>query len=175
MKKQRAFTLIELMITLGVAVILFAFAAPAFQELRKNNRLTAAANEFLASANLARSEAIKRGRVATLCASTTTMAATPVCSNGNDWTVGWLVWVDLNGSGGGQPEAGEVLRVYTPEPNSNITITAGAQSAFIYSTTGTVNVVDDIFICDDRASELGRRIQNNITGRIGVIDKSYGC
>ena len=60
MKNVRGFTLIELMITLAVAAILITAALPSFNEFIKNNRLTTQANNFIATLNLARSEAPAR-------------------------------------------------------------------------------------------------------------------
>src|SRR5690554_6508913 len=60
MMKARGFTLIELMITLAVAVILATVAVPGFQRMMAVNRVAADYNEVLSGLNYARSEAIKR-------------------------------------------------------------------------------------------------------------------
>ena len=59
MKKFAAnngFTLIELMITLVVVIILAAIAAPSFNSLIRENRLSTQSNLFLSSLQLAKSE-----------------------------------------------------------------------------------------------------------------------
>ena len=63
------FSLIELMVTLAVAAVLMAVAAPSFTNITVSNKLTTTANEVVGAINLARTEAIKRN------------ASTQVCSN----------------------------------------------------------------------------------------------
>ena len=58
----RGFTLLELMVTLAVLVILITVGIPAFADLVQNNRITAQTNELVSALNVARAEAVKRGR-----------------------------------------------------------------------------------------------------------------
>ncbi len=93
MKNQPAhssgFTLIELMITIIIAAILFSIAIPSFTDTIAANRLTTSANELVTALNLARSEAIKRGMQVTI---RNKGAAT-------QWESGWDVFVDIDGNG----------------------------------------------------------------------------
>jgi type IV fimbrial biogenesis protein FimT len=79
------FTLIELMVTVAIAVILMAVAAPSFIAFQQNAELTSRTNSLLATINTARSEAMKRGRNAMVV---------PV--DGTTWASGMIVFVDLN-------------------------------------------------------------------------------
>lgn len=67
--RSRGVTLIELMVTVAVAAILMAIAAPSFTSLLNNNRLTSAANEMVAAIQSARMEAIRGGSSVTACSS----------------------------------------------------------------------------------------------------------
>ena len=58
-KTINGFTMVELMITLAVAVILVVIAIPSFQSIILSNRLTTAANEVVDALNVARMEAVK--------------------------------------------------------------------------------------------------------------------
>ena len=83
--RVRGFTLIELMITIAVAAVLMALAAPSFVDFQRNSALTAASNTLTASLNSARSEAMKHGAFAMV-----------VPESGANWSQGWFVFVDKN-------------------------------------------------------------------------------
>jgi prepilin-type N-terminal cleavage/methylation domain-containing protein len=90
------FTLMELMIVIALAAVILAIGAPNFREFRQNNRLTAVANDFLASVSLARTEAVKRQNPVSLCASDNPAAADASCAPG-DFSR-WIVFEDANGN-----------------------------------------------------------------------------
>ncbi|MCS6946644.1 MAG: GspH/FimT family pseudopilin [Steroidobacteraceae bacterium] len=95
-KGAAGFTLGELMMTLAVAAVVVAIGAPSFREFQRNNRLTAAANDFLTSLQLARTEAIKRQRTVAVCASSAPGSPAAVC-NAGDFR-GWIVFEDRDGN-----------------------------------------------------------------------------
>ena len=86
------FTLIELMVTIAIVAILATVAAPSFNEAILGSRLTAFANNFVASAMLARSEAIKRNSTVSLCRSGDGTS----CATSGGWQQGWIVFNDIN-------------------------------------------------------------------------------
>lgn len=95
--RAKGFSLLELMTALAVAGVVLGIAAPSFNEFRRNNRLTGVANDFLAAVQIARTEAIKRQQIVSIC-STTDVPTDPdaECTLG-DFT-SWLVFVDTNGN-----------------------------------------------------------------------------
>lgn len=97
MRYSRAFTLIELLITLAILAILLAIAVPSFRDLTQNNRTQTIANDLTTALQFARSEAVKRGGRVDIC-----RRNGDVCANAADWGNGWLVKVN----------GGAVLRVW---------------------------------------------------------------
>ena len=171
MMKTRGFTLVELIMTLAVAATLLTVGAPGMQDLIRNNRLTAATNLFVSSLNIARSEAIKQGRNATVCVSDTQNS----CS-GNNWQLGWLAWVDSDQDGALDfPQ--EVLRVVEPLANS-IQINTQApvgQNSFRIDSQGSVNSPNTTLeLCDDRTGETGRLLRVMATGGIS-LNSQHTC
>jgi type IV fimbrial biogenesis protein FimT len=83
----KGFTLIELMVTIALAAILMAIAAPSFMAFQRNAELTSFANSMVASINAARGEAMKRGRYAML-----------VPADSTHWSSGWIAFVDVDRS-----------------------------------------------------------------------------
>ncbi|OZA22023.1 MAG: prepilin-type cleavage/methylation domain-containing protein [Hydrogenophilales bacterium 17-61-9] len=83
---QDGFTLIELMVTLSVLAILLMIAVPSFNEVTLGSKLGSLSNNFVASAHQARSEAIKRNAVVSLCVSSNGTS----CGAGG-WEQGWIV------------------------------------------------------------------------------------
>jgi len=87
----RGFTLIELMMTILVLAILLGLAVPSFRDASLGSRLAGYANDMVASAQLARSEAIKRNRLVVICATETTSDGDVVCVDEPNWETGWAV------------------------------------------------------------------------------------
>lgn len=95
-RQAAGFTLMELLIVIALAALILAIGAPNFSEFRRNNRLTGAANDLLGSIQLARTEAIKRQRPVSVCASLDPASATPACAASG--FTGWIVFEDLDGN-----------------------------------------------------------------------------
>lgn len=88
--------MLELMMTVFVAAIIIGIGIPNLIQFVQNNRMTAAANDLLASMHIARAEAVKRQSIMTVCASNNPTAANPTCGVGN--FNGWIVFNDINGN-----------------------------------------------------------------------------
>jgi type IV fimbrial biogenesis protein FimT len=101
--RHQGFSAIELMAVLAVALILMAIGVPAMHALIQNQRLTSTVNDFFASVNLARSEAIQR-RVR--------VDIVPKDAAG-DWAKGWVVLINTNNNQ--QADAGQRV-IFTHDP-----------------------------------------------------------
>ena len=113
--QSRGFTLIELLVILTISAILVAMAVPMFTTMIHSNRISSATNAFLAGLDLARSEAIRRATIVTICRSVNPAAVNPECSTaaaggyaGDDWASGWIAFAKAPGNGiNGTVQAGD--------------------------------------------------------------------
>jgi len=126
------FTLIELLATLAVMAIVLSIGVPSYHELIRSNRLTTQINEFSASLNLARSEAIRRGLRVT------------VRKRGDQWESGWQIFTDLSGNGIFDQSSGdELLRQHDALANG-------------YTLRGNHNFVNFVaFLADGSSNNMG--------------------
>ncbi len=91
--RQTGVTLIELMATLGIVAILGAIAIPSFASLQRSTARTTAINDFVHSIFFARSEAITRNAVVSICRSNDGA----VCANkDSNWNGGWIVFENID-------------------------------------------------------------------------------
>lgn len=88
---ERGFTLVELVITLVVAAILFAVAIPSFNNLINTNRLTTATNTLVGALNTARMEAIKRNGSVQFCSNVASTNGTDTLGTACGTTAGAVV------------------------------------------------------------------------------------
>lgn len=94
---QRAFTLIELMVTLSVLGVILAIALPNLRDFVVGNRLSANVNAFIGVLSYARSEAIIRNQRVIVCAKTDGAIG---CDADDFWGKYEIqVFVDEDGSG----------------------------------------------------------------------------
>lgn len=91
-RRSAGFTLIELLVAVAILAVLAALAAPSFNEAILSNRLASYANTFVASAQLARSEAIKRNATVVMCRSADGVS----CATAGTWQQGWILWADTD-------------------------------------------------------------------------------
>jgi len=144
MNQQRGFTLIELMVVIGIVAILTALAAPSFKNLIQSNTMSSAVNTFLADMRFARSEAIRRGGGVVMCRSDAPEATSPSCGSGsgpgsNGWVSGWFIFHDLDADGV-RDSTDTVLRVQGPLTTLDSIVETGGSSStkFRFTATGRV-------------------------------------
>ena len=89
-------TLIELMVAIAVLGTIAVIGVPALNQLVASSHMARAVNDIVTGLHLARSEALKRRSVVTLCASANSLAPDPNCAPAGGLTQGWIVFVDTN-------------------------------------------------------------------------------
>ncbi|WP_211233811.1 GspH/FimT family pseudopilin [Comamonas composti] len=113
------FTTVELMVTLSIAAVLAALAAPGFRSLIESWRVTKVASDMKSSLHFARSEAIKRGGNVYLEKLPKTTAGCITDGTNQDWDCGWVVFVDTNGNK--RWNTGEEIQRIDVPRNMNVT------------------------------------------------------
>jgi len=124
--KQSGFTLIELMVTLAVAIIVLAIGVPWYDNLVANNRMVSQHNLLVTAINFTKSEAVSKNSTATLCPDSDADESTQVCGDKDDWANGWFVFNDINTDG--DLDSGEdVIKVWQAMArNTDILATASS-------------------------------------------------
>lgn len=108
---RSGFTIIELLVVLSIVAITSAVVIPGMSSFVVDSRVSSNVNEFIAAMTLARTEAVRRGALVTICRSSNADSAQASCDGGgNDWASGWLVYQENSSSNGiGTFDSGEVV------------------------------------------------------------------
>jgi type IV fimbrial biogenesis protein FimT len=171
LSKIKAFSLIELMVTVAIAGILAAVAAPSFANIIKNNSMTTQYNELLASLNLARSEAIRRGVPVNICKSND---QTNCGNNTVNWQDGWIVFADTVTVNGTRDGGEELIRVHDALPISSTL--DYSQANVRYDIDGAILGNSNLFftMCDSRGNDYRKGLHVSATGRVRHTNSMVG-
>jgi type IV fimbrial biogenesis protein FimT len=99
---ERGFTLHEALVTLTIIGVV-AVSAVGFTRILHSTQMTSQVNTLVADLSLARSEAIKRARIVTVCKS----RSGDSCTAASAWHEGWIVFADDNDNA--QRDDGETI------------------------------------------------------------------
>lgn len=109
----RGFTLLEALVVLALIGTLAAIGIPQLQNFSNRKLVDSQVASLASSFRLARAEAIRRGRLVTVCPSDNPDAAAPTCSAGGGalgWASGWIVFEDDPQAGArGVIDAGDTI------------------------------------------------------------------
>lgn len=159
------FTLIELMIVLVIVAALLVLAVPSFSVVSLRTKLKSFANEVVASAYLARGEAIKRNAPMTLCAS----ADGSTCAGGGDWDQGWVV-MDPNSI---------VVKHYQGSSSGIKIFALSSVHTITFQPSGITTTPTTMTICQQTPSEgieeRQVRISTTARPRVTVPEPPIGC
>ena len=146
--------------TLAIAAVLSAVAAPNLSRWQRSASRSAAVNDFMHAIFLARSEAIKRNGIVGLCPSENGID----CADRDDWHSGWLVFVNLDGDRPPKVDGDEPV-VFRRAAWAGGRVTSNRPS-FSFRPTAQVDVNGTIEFCDLRGtSDDARAIIISHTGR----------
>lgn len=150
MKKNKGFTLIELMVAVAVFAILMAFAAPNLSDFSERNRLASQTNILVAHLNLARSEAVKRNRELKICISN---PAHNACTTTGKWEDGWMIFIDANSDNDYATADGDTLIQVGDALGGGITVRSTQFANLLtYNNDGSVTSAGTFKVCNEAAT-----------------------
>ena len=162
-------TLLELLMVLMVAAALASAAVPGLSAFVLNAQRTADVNGFVAAVQLARSEAIKRGRPVVLCKTVDGSA----CGDSDiDFDRGWMVFVN-DDSDRPPRRGGDEPQLYAYRPATTGTIRANRQ-LFEFRPFGRRSTNGTVTFCDRRGPNHARAVIVSFTGRPRVSPAGPG-
>jgi type IV fimbrial biogenesis protein FimT len=166
---SHGFTMIELLVTLTVAAILFGIAIPSFRSFLLNDRDTGQINSLLGSLGYARSEAVKR-------ASPNGVAVCPSADGQNcdvgPWSEGWIVkYTDPV-----TPANTTVLQtVPALGPANTVKVDVGPAGGVLFLSSGLTSLPAGgqfvVRVCDTRGAAFARQVEVLSTGRVAASQK----
>lgn len=167
MDRHRGQTLAELVFTMAIVAGLLGWGIPAFQNLRRDASRTREVNQLVHAIHLARSEAIKRNGVVSLCPSVDGRNCGP---GGTPWHRGWIVFVNADRDSPAVRDAGEgLLRVFAPWDGGTVHANRATLS---FRPFGQMGVTATFTFCDARGPAAARAVIISQTGRPRVSDRS---
>jgi type IV fimbrial biogenesis protein FimT len=135
---QFGVTLVELMVALAVVGILAAVGIPSLRQFHDRAAINAQYETLNSALRRARSEAMARGELVTVCAldGDSLATGTPEClGSGKAWHEGWLVFID-RAERGEVDENDWIVSVHQPPANSGSVL--GTQRYLTYRASGVL-------------------------------------
>lgn len=165
-KCSTGFTLIEMMITVILMAIVVNLVMP-LEQVAEAFKLDYLNQRIYSSAALARSEAIKRAEIVSVCQSDAGVA----CDAGANWANGWVIFVNPNNNNA--IDAGEeIIRVYN-QVNSPVNITWDSGQRLTFIPRGSPVAQGTFTLCPRFRSNPVPQRRVNITGS-GLVQKRTG-
>jgi type IV fimbrial biogenesis protein FimT len=157
------FTLIEFVLVLSLIAVLITLAIPTYQKWIAQHRAMTQVNRLVTAIQFARSEAVKRHVVVTVCPS----------SNGQNctekWRDGWIIFTDAKATGKFK-SGDQILRVYNAiSASDQLEWRALRSNQYLQlSPMGGTNGQQGTFIYYSSINKIATQIVISQTGRIRI-------
>ena len=152
------FTLVEMMVTIGVVGILLAVAVPAMRSFVQDDRQSTQATTLWMTLNLARSEARKQDASVSVCPSADGLTCSGSAAG---WPLGWIV---LSSAPGTTAPA----MVAPALPTGSTLSEAASQPAVTFFSNGMVSASAAFTLCDSRGAANARSVEVTLAGRVSA-------
>jgi len=169
--RKAGFSLPELLVVLAIAAVMAGVALPDYRQMIRAQQLKAAANDLFGAIDLARTQAIARGRRVQLV---------PLDAAQGDWSGGWVVFVDQDGDRRPGPGEEVIQRYRAPATGIAVAAVFSSQQGAAYLAYNSMGRS-----CSDTSSQAARfgtlslvqgeggqirRIKINMLGRARLCD-----
>lgn len=175
------------MISIAILFIVTAIGIPGYISYIRNGSRDNTVTDLYSNMYYARSEAIKLNTNVSMCRTANTTAANPACggSTAQDWTTGWLIFVDSN-KDGALDNGEKLLKIGSPIKNGiQVMSNKAADPSISFLNDGSLKIAAGgraVFgICDNRDgsynASYGRYITISPMGRpeITSIPNGSSC
>jgi type IV fimbrial biogenesis protein FimT len=157
--KNQGFTLYELLITIVLIALISSLAVPSFAASMARQRQRVEIDALFHAIHQARKESIMRRKVVSLCPSLDGR----VCTPGRDWSVGWLMFENLDRDSPPRLDDGEpVLLSHQVSDRVRISVNRKGftlRATFLRATNGT------FVFCDPEQRITPKALVVSYTGR----------
>lgn len=161
MHHTRAFTLLELLVTLAIVATLLAAGLPSFQTYLQNQRLSQASYRLHSDLRFARQSAVERSHRVVICPGKPDQG----CADSPHWEDGWIIFADPNGDR--QRQNDEPLLRESPLIQGLSARTSQARRRLSFFPDGSAPGSNaTLRLCDSRGPSHGRQLRINLSGRI---------
>jgi type IV fimbrial biogenesis protein FimT len=152
------------MAAVAVLAILLGLGVPAYTDTIRNNQIAASSTDLVTALSLARNEAMKRGLRVSVCAA----ANADACAEGNDWSNGWIVFVDNFGARGVMNDGDVPLQSWAA-PAGGVVVGSVEAAAVSFTKRARAESAQQFTVTKAGCSgNHQRRIDVSAAGRIGL-------
>jgi type IV fimbrial biogenesis protein FimT len=165
---QRGFTLLELLVALGILALLAGMAINGFSSTLASIRMSSQVNHLVHTLHLARHKARAIGTDIAICKSVDRRQ----CAPNAQWHDGWLMFANEDGDKPPHLDAGETV-LATGSGQQRLRI-ASTRRAFIMRPPGKRSTNGSLIYCDDRGNDSARAVIISHTGKPRISPRSAG-